>query len=144
MTPVVIGSLITLATAVGAAGGTIISGWATHRRSTAEAHGIEAKVPVEVDSIAIQGAGAAVLTMEVALRAAQKQITDLQAARQQDAEERARDRKRMAELEAQVDDLRAKVDHAEAALKAAKDAGESLTAELKRLTAEQDQRHSKG
>lgn len=134
---------VTLGTSVGAiaaAAVALISGRATAHKTGAETRGLEAKLPAEVDSVVVQGAEAAVLTMDKALKAAQARIDDLEAARQRDAEERARDRKRMAELEAQVDDLRTKVDHAESALKAARQAGEALTAELKRLTAEQDQR----
>ncbi len=140
-TPVLL-AVATLLSAVGAAIGALATSRATAGKTVIEAKGLAAKLPAEVDSVVVQGAEAAVITMAKALESANARIDELTAARARDAEERAKDRARMAELEAQVDDLRTKVDHAEAALKMAREAGETLTAQLKQLTAEQDNRHS--
>lgn len=113
---------------------TLLTSRAVAGKTRAEAAGVAAKTPAEVDSIVVQGAEAAVLTMRSALESATARIAELEA-------DRARDRQRIADLESRLDELRAKVDRAERALGEARDAGISLRDELASLRRDSDRRH---
>ena len=112
---------------------TLVTSRAMAHKTRAEAAGVAAKTPAEVDSIVVQGAEAAVLTMRSALESATARIAELEA-------DRARDRQRIAELEQRLDELRLKVDRAERALGEAREAGLALRAELASLRRDSDRR----
>lgn len=113
---------------------TLVTSRAVAGKTRAEAAGVAAKTPAEVDSIVVQGAEAAVLTMRAALESATARIAELEA-------DRARDRQRIADLESRLDELRAKVERAERALGEARDAGLMLREELASLRRDSDRRH---
>lgn len=116
-----------------AAVATLIASKATARKTNAEAKGLAAKLPAEVDSVVVQGAESAVLTMKAALESATERIAQLE-------HERESDRKRIAELEGKVNELRRKVERAEDALGDARKAGADLRAELEAFINEQARR----
>lgn len=109
----------------------LINGRSLARKTDTEAHTLAAKLPAEIDSVVVQGAESAVLTMKSALESAERRIGDLEA-------DRANDRKRIAELEEKVKDLEAKVQRAEAALGEARDAGANLRRELENFARDRD------
>lgn len=111
----------------------LITGRATARKTHTEGKAIEAKLPAEVDSVVVQGAEAAVLTMQAALNSATGRIAQLEA-------DRASDRKVIAELERKVEQYRRKVEAAERALAQAREAGAALRTELEQFVAEQGRR----
>lgn len=113
--------------------GALIVGRATARKTTSEARQLDAKLPAEVDSVVVQGAEAAVLTMRSALESATARIRELE-------EDREADRRRIGELEAKVEELRAKVEVAEAALGDARKAGTELRAELEQFVRDRSHR----
>ncbi|GAB3988903.1 hypothetical protein [Nocardioides marmoraquaticus] len=102
------------------------SGWLA-RKAKAETIAVDAKTPVEVDSIVVQGAEQAVLTMSKALDAANNDNAQLRA-------ENASLRDEARALHLEVAELRKKVDAAEAATAVAKRASEALEERLNRLT----------
>lgn len=112
---------------------TLITSRALAGKTRAEAAGVAAKTPAEVDSIVVQGAEAAVLTMRAALDSAVARITQLEA-------ERTADRARMAGLESRLADAEAKVDAAEAALEVARQASAMLREELAAIRRESEAR----
>lgn len=112
---------------------TLVTSKATARKTGAEAHALTAKLPAEVDSVVVQGAESAVLTMKAALDSATERIAQLEA-------EREADRKRIADLEAKVNQLRRKVERAEEALGDARQAGAALRSELEDFMREQARR----
>lgn len=116
-----------------AAVGALITSKATARKTSAEAESLAAKLPAEVDSVVVQGAEQAVLTMKAALESATSRIAQLE-------EEREGDRKRIAELEAKVKRLEGKVTAAERALGDARSEGAALRVELEDFIAEQNRR----
>lgn len=118
---------------LGAGVAALIVGRATAKKTNSEGQAIDAKTPVEVDSIAVQGAETAVLTMQRALESAEARIAEL-------TRDRAADRKRIVELEAKVDELRSKVNAAEEATASARRAGEELRSELRSFIEEQGNR----
>lgn len=118
---------------IGTGVGALIVGRATARKTNSEAKQLEAKLPAEVDSLVVQGAEAAVLTMRSALESATARIAQLE-------QERAGDRERIADLEAKVEQLRRKVETAERALGEARQAGADLRAELESFVREQRDR----
>lgn len=113
--------------------GTLIKARSEARSLDSTAKAIDAKLPVEVDSIAIQGAESAVLTMRSALESASARIAELE-------QDRAEDRKRIEALERKVEELRRKVELAEAALGDAREAGTQLRRELEQFSRDRDQR----
>jgi len=134
----------TLLTAIGGAVGALITGRATANKTTAEARVIDAKLPPEVDSIVVQGAEQAVLVMGRALDSAQNRIKALEdeAVRLEEERkrERAADRERMAELEAEVKELRRKVAESERTSAEARKAADKFAIQLRDALAEQDNR----
>lgn len=131
-------AIVTIVTALLAGGlgtgvGALITGRATARKTVSEAKAVDAKLPAEVDSVVVQGAEAAVLTMKAALESATSRIATLES-------ERAQDRERIADLERKVDQLRRKVETAERALGEARQAGAALRLELEEFVREQDRR----
>lgn len=133
--PSIITTLVTtlLAGGLGTGIGALVTGRANARKTTTEAKAIDAKLPAEVDSVVVQGAEAAVLTMRSALESATNRIAQLE-------QEREGDRKRIAELEAKVEDLRRKVETAERALGDARLAGQELRRELEAFVKDQKER----
>lgn len=113
--------------------GTLIKARSDARSGDAQVKAVEAKLPVEVDSFVVQGAESAVLTMKSALESAQHRIDELE-------EDRAEDRRRIAELESKVKELEAKVRRAEEALTEARDAGAELRKELAEFSRDRDHR----
>lgn len=113
--------------------GALIAGRANAAKTVTEAKALDAKLPAEVDSVVVQGAEAAVLTMRNALESATNRIQQLE-------HEREADRRRIAELEAKVEDLRAKVEAAERALGDARQAGTELRRELEEFVRDQQGR----
>ena len=113
--------------------GALISSRAVSRKTNAEAQGLAAKLPAEVDSVVVQGAEAAVLTMKAALDSATGRIAQLEA-------ERDADRQRIADLEAKVKRLEGKVNAAERALASAREEGAALREELGAFIREQNKR----
>jgi septal ring factor EnvC (AmiA/AmiB activator) len=111
----------------------LITGRAIARKTNVEGEVLVAKLPAEVDSVVVQGAEQAVLTMRSALESATLRITELE-------EDRADDRRRIAELENKVRELEAKVRRAEEALTEARDAGASLRRELAEFSRDRDHR----
>jgi len=103
--------------------GTLVTSRSVARKTTAEGNSIDAKLPAEVDSIVVQGAEAAVLTMQAALTSATARIVQLEASAAEDA-------RRIRELETRLDELRRKVEMAEHALEEARQASVDLRAEL--------------
>lgn len=118
---------------MGAGLATLVKARSDSRNTDATTKAIEQKLPAEVDSVVVQGAEAAVLTMRSALEGAQARITELE-------EDRAADRKRIAELEEKVEELRRKVDKAERALGEAREAGTALRRELEEFARDRDTR----
>ena len=116
-----------------AAVASLVTSRAVSAKTRTEAQGLAAKLPAEVDSVVVQGAEAAVLTMKAALDSATGRIAQLEA-------ERDNDRQRIADLEAKVKRLEGKVQAAERALGDARTAGAALRAELEEFIAEQDRR----
>lgn len=129
----IIGAMSALISAIVAGGAAFITGRATARRTGAETRGLEAKLPAEVDSVVVQGAEAAVLTMNKALESANRRIDQLEA-------EREADRKRIEALESQVGQFRQQLQTAEEHLGAARKTGEDLTAQLTKLMRDQGKR----
>lgn len=125
---------VLLSGGVFAAIATLITSRAVARKSNSETKAIDAKTPVEVDSIAVQGADMAVLTMSRALESATSRIDQLE-------REREEDRRRIRDLEDKVEELRGKVETAEAALADARQTGAQLTAELASFVQERARRH---
>lgn len=111
----------------------LITGRAMARKTASETRALDAKLPAEVDSVVVQGAEAAVLTMKSALDSATARITQLE-------EERAEDRKRIGELEAKVRRLEERVRAAERSLTKARLEGAEVRAELTAFIREQDAR----
>jgi septal ring factor EnvC (AmiA/AmiB activator) len=118
---------------IGAGIATLIKARSEARNLDATAKAIDAKLPVEVDSIVVQGAESAVLTMRSALESASARIAELE-------QDRAEDRKRIAELESKVRELELKVHRAEEALTEARDAGRELRQELAAFSRDRDTR----
>ena len=118
---------------IGTGIGALIVGRATARKTTSEARQLDAKLPAEVDSVVVQGAEAAVLTMRSALESATNRIAQLE-------QERAGDRQRIADLEGKVEQLRRKVEAAELALGDARRAGTELREELEQFVRDQQGR----
>lgn len=110
-----------------------IVGRATARKTNSEAAAVDAKLPAEVDSVVVQGAETAVLTMKQALDSATARIAQLEG-------EREADRKRIADLEAKVQRLQGKVDAAGRSLQAARREGAELRDEFSAFLREQDHR----
>lgn len=102
-------------------------------RSNADVDALLAKLPVEVDSISVQGAEAAVLTMKAALDSARAHIMQLE-------KDREADRQRIAQLEQRVDELQERVKAASRALRIAHTDSESIRGELAALKADQASR----
>jgi septal ring factor EnvC (AmiA/AmiB activator) len=117
--------VVTVVLSGGLAGGaaSLITGRAMARKTTAEAKSLAAKLPAEVDSVVVQGAEQAVLTMSRALESATTRIGQLE-------QERADDAERIKKLERDLEALRRKVGTAERALQVATAATASLQAEL--------------
>lgn len=111
----------------------LITGRAVARKTTSEARAVDAKLPAEVDSVVVQGAEAAVLTMRSALDSATARIAQLE-------QEREQDRKRIADLEAKVERLQRKVDSAERSLMEARQEGAELREELGAFLRDQGRR----
>lgn len=111
----------------------LIVGRATARKTNAEAKALDRKLPAEVDSVVVQGAEAAVLTMERALASAQGRIAQLE-------REREADRQRITELEAKVTRLQGKVESAERHLSDARREGAELRHELDAFLRDQGRR----
>lgn len=116
------------------------AGVATLIKARAEARGSDAtttstltKLPAEVDSVVVQGAEAAVLTMRAALESASQRIGELE-------QDRRDDRARIDQLERKVEELRAKVEAAERALGDAREAGAELRRELTAFARDRDTR----
>lgn len=122
-----------LAGGLGTGLGALITGRALARKTHSEARAVDAKLPAEVDSVVVQGAEAAVLTMKAALDSATSRIATLE-------KERDSDRRRILELESKVEALRSMVETAEKALGEARAAGAALRAELEQFVREQDSR----
>lgn len=116
-----------------AALGALVTGRAMARKTHSEGRAIDAKLPAEVDSVVVQGAEAAVLTMQAALNSATGRITQLEA-------ERASDRQVIADLEKRLEQYRRKVEAAERALVSAREAGAALRVELEQFVAQQGRR----
>lgn len=135
MTRSVLELLVTalLSGSIFAAIATLIVSRSTARKNHADAKAVDAKLPAEVDSVIVQGAESAVLTMKAALDSATGRIAQLET-------EREEDRKRIAELEAKVRRLEAKVSTAERALTDARNAGVALREELTDFMREQQRR----
>jgi uncharacterized coiled-coil protein SlyX len=140
MNPTLIAVLASLGTGTIAGAVTLWSGRALAGKTRAEQEGIQAKLPAEVDSVVVQGAEQAVITMAKALEAAN-------ARSEQEAKDRAEDRIVIESLRRRVRELEAKVDVAEEALATmggalheARAEAKSVTDELRRLTEAQDQR----
>lgn len=112
---------------------TLVVSRSTARKNDADAKAVDAKLPAEVDSVVVQGAELAVLTMKTALDSATNRIAQLET-------ERDEDRRRIAELEAKVRRLEAKVTTAERALMDARTAGAALREELADFMREQQRR----
>lgn len=118
---------------LGAGVATLIKARSESRNTDATTKALEQKLPAEVDSVVVQGAEAAVLTMRSALESATQRINELE-------QDRAADRKRIGELEQKVRDLETKVHRAEQALTEARDAGASLRLELAEFARDRDHR----
>ena len=101
---------VVLSGGLGAGAASLITSRAMARKTKSETNAIDAKLPAEIDSVVVQGAEQAVLTMDAALKSAQARISQLE-------EERAGDRARITELEAKVDRLQGKVEQAERAVR---------------------------
>lgn len=102
-------------------------------KTNADVDALMAKLPVEVDSISVQGAEAAVLTMKAALESARSHIVQLE-------KDRESDRLRIAQLERRVDELQDRVKAASRALWIAHTDSEAIRAELAALQTEQASR----
>lgn len=124
---------VVLSGGLGAGAASLITSRAMARKTKSETNAIDAKLPAEVDSVVVQGAEQAVLTMDAALKSAQARISQLE-------QERAGDRARITELEAKVDRLQGKVEEAERAVRAARTEGAELRAELDALVRDQGSR----
>lgn len=124
---------VVLSGGLGAGAASLITSRAMARKTKSETNAIDAKLPAEVDSVVVQGAEQAVLTMDAALKSAQARISQLE-------QERAGDRARITELEAKVDRLQGKVEQAERAVRAARTEGVELRAELDALVRDQGSR----
>ena len=124
---------VVLSGGLGAGAASLITSRAMARKTKSETNAIDAKLPAEVDSVVVQGAEQAVLTMDAALKSAQARISQLE-------QERAGDRARITELEAKVDRLQGKVEQAERAVRAARTEGAELRAELDALVRDQGSR----
>lgn len=109
------------------------TGRAIARKTVTEAEGLDAKLPAEVDSLVVQGAETAVLTMRSALESAQSRIAELE-------QDRAADRQRITELEGKVRELEGKFRRAEEALSEARTDALALRRELTAFAAERDNR----
>lgn len=116
-----------------AAAATWITSRATARKTMTETRVLETKLPPEAGNIVVEGATAAVLTMQRALESADGRIKQLE-------KERESDRERMAELEAKVRRLEAKVSTAEKAASEARQDGAVLRKEIEQLIKEQRKR----
>lgn len=110
-----------------------LTGRANAKKTRTESRGLEAKLPAEVDSIAVQGAEAAVLAMAEALKSARSEIVDLR-------EGRAADRARMLEMEKEISDLREQIRVVEQHLIEAREKGKRLAAQVASYMKEQDRR----
>lgn len=136
MTTAQVASLIITALLSGggaAAIASLITARANAKNTDAATKALEARLPVEVDSVIVQGAESAVLTMRSALESAQRRIAELEA-------DREADRKKIADLERRVDDLRRKVEIANDAVAAAQAASAALRIELEAFVADQNKR----
>lgn len=111
----------------------LINGRSLARKTDTETEGLAAKLPAEVDSVVVQGAETAVLTMRSALESAQNRITELE-------QDRSSDRKRIAELEQKVATLEGKFRRAEEALGEARTDAVALRRELTQFAADRDRR----
>lgn len=105
-------------------------------KTNADIDALQAKLPVEVDAISVQGAEAAVLTMKAALDSARAHIVQLEA-------DREADRRRIGQLEQRVDELQERVKAASRALRIAHTESESIRSELAVLLADQTTRRRK-
>jgi Na+/phosphate symporter len=139
----VLGTLVALVGAVAGALTTAMTGRSTARKSDVESEGIAAKLPAEVDSVVVQGAEQAVITMAKALEAANQQNAQLLEENERQRVGRIEDRQRIEALEAKVRELLSQVDRAESALHQAREATGLVSRELEQLKASQDQRDPK-
>lgn len=116
-----------------AAAASLITARANAKNTAAATKALETRLPVEVDSVIVQGAESAVLTMRSALESATKRIAELEA-------DREADRRKIAELERRVEDLRLKVEIANEAVSAAQAASSALRIELEAFVSDQARR----
>lgn len=114
----------------------LVTSRALARKTHAETSAITAKVPAEVDSVVVQGAELAVLTMKSALDSATARIAALE-------EERDDDRRRIAALEAKVRNLEGKFQRAEKALGEARNDALTLRHELEAYARDHDSRRTR-
>jgi len=116
---------------VGGTGGTAIAtfvkGKSEARKTDAETRTLNARTPIELDSLAVQGADAAVLTMQRSLQSAEATIIRLE-------RERDHDRGRIEQLEARIVSLQETLTEAQTALT-------GLRQELGQFVTEQGTRH---
>lgn len=98
-----------------------------------ETRAADLKLPAEMDSLTVQGAEQAVLTMKAALESAAGRITQLEA-------ERASDRQRIVDLEAKVRDLQRQVESANRSVTEAHRRGQEIQAELAAFRQDQARR----
>lgn len=126
---------VLLSGGLGAGVASLITSRALARKTTSETNAIDAKLPAEVDSVVVQGAESAVLTMKAALDSATGRIAQLET-------ERTADAGKIRDLEGKVEQLRRKVTAAEKALAVATEATAALQRELAEFVAEQSQRQT--
>lgn len=105
---------------------TLVTSRTVARKTNAEAVVISSRAPAERDNIIVDGATAAVLTMQRALESAQSRIVELERNREQD-------QARIAELEARHETMQERVALAEHALGEARLVGQELSAQLREL-----------
>lgn len=142
--PAVIVAMLSLATALAAGGFSLYNSRSTNRKIDTETAVAETKLPAEVDSIIASTADVAVIALGKVIKTLTEQneamVAEAARVEKRNAEERERDRRRMTELETQLEELRGAVATAEQHLGEARAAAQRLATELSDARAEQAER----
>lgn len=133
----------------GVLGGGVIAGAASliTARSVASKNRVETKVlqdkaPAEVDSITVQGAEQAVLSMERSMKAAEVRAEKAEGRILRLEEEREEDRKTIEKLQKELREVSTKAEHAEAAAGQAREAAAHLQEQLDAMVRTRNGRNS--
>lgn len=134
--------LVSVILSVGGGAGiaSLVTARSIRARNEAETQILREKAPVEVDSIAVQGAEQAVLTMQRSMAAAEKRAERAERRISTLEQERDEDRRTIERLQTQLREVSLQAEHAEQAASAARQQASSLQEQLGELQRTYDRR----